>query len=168
MDAWQLLYHIAWPSGGTLSTITTSMGAKLLPCNALPTQQLCLTATAMCRLRIMGGNDLLSVCRCAGTYNLTLTSSLPNREVIMRSKANNILLSRVPCTCTLGANILMVVMIDAVRDGNKVIGFLSDDTYVFVILIVWVRKLSIKGLVQMEKWDGTVLHINNIVAALGD
>ena len=25
-----------------------------------------------------------------------------------------------------------------------------------------------KALVQMEKWDGTVVYINNIVAALGD
>ena len=57
---------------------------------------------------------------------------------------------------------------DAVRDGKKVIRILSNDTDVFVILIFWVRKLSIKALVHMEKWDRTVLHINNIVAALGD
>ena len=67
------------------------------------------------------------------------------------------------------ADVLMVsFIIDAVRDGEKVIRILSDDTDVFAILIFWVRKLSIKALVQMEKWDGTVLHINNIVAALGD
>ena len=59
-------------------------------------------------------------------------------------------------------------MIDAVRDGKKVIRILSDDTDVFVVLIFWVRKLSIKALAQMEKWDGTVLNINDIVAALGD
>ena len=67
------------------------------------------------------------------------------------------------------ADVLMVsFMIDAVRDGKKVIRILSDDTDVFVILIFWVRKLSIKALVQMQKWDRTVLHINNIVSALGD
>ena len=67
------------------------------------------------------------------------------------------------------ADVLMVsFMVDAVRDGRKVIRILSDDTDVFVILIFWVRKLSIKVLVQMEKWDGTVLRINDIVAALGD
>ena len=54
--AGQLLYHIVWPSDGTVSTIATSMGAKLQPYNA----QLCLTATAMCRLRNMKG--ALSVC----------------------------------------------------------------------------------------------------------
>ena len=105
----------------------------------------------------------------------------------MKSKANKILLSRLLCTCTMAPNMLMVgadeglfnheeadvlmvsFIIDAVRDGKKVIRILSDDPNVFAILIFWVRKLSIKALVQMEKkWDGTVLHINNIVAALGD
>ena len=67
------------------------------------------------------------------------------------------------------ADVLMgFFIIDAVRDGKKVIRILSDDTDVFAILIFWVRKLGIKALVQMEKWHGTVLHINNIVAALGD
>ena len=37
MDAGQLLYHIVWPSGGTVSTIATSMATKLEPYNALPT-----------------------------------------------------------------------------------------------------------------------------------
>ena len=53
--AGQLLYHIVWPSD-TVYTIATSMGAKLQPYNA----QLCLTATAMYRLRNMKG--ALSVC----------------------------------------------------------------------------------------------------------
>ena len=58
------------------------------------------------------------------------------------------------------ADVLMAsFMIDDVRDGKKVIRILSKDTDVFVILIFWVRKLSIKALVQMEKWDRTVLHI---------
>ena len=35
--AGQLLYHIVWPSDGTVSTIATSMGARLQPYNALPT-----------------------------------------------------------------------------------------------------------------------------------
>ena len=43
------------------------------------------------------------------------------------------------------ADVLMVsFMINAVRDGKKVTRILSDDTDVFVILIFWVRKLSIK------------------------
>ena len=104
----------------------------------------------------------------------------------MKSKANKILISRLLCTFTLAPNILMVgedeglfhheeadvlmvsFMIGALRDGKKAVRILSDATDVFVILIFWVQKLSIKALVQMEKWDGTVLHINNMMAALGD
>ena len=44
--------------------------------------------------------------------------------------------------------LMVSFMIDAVRDGKKVIRILSDDKDVFVILIVSVRKLSIKALVQ--------------------
>jgi len=63
------------------------------------------------------------------------------------------------------ADVLMVCyMLQAAREGKKG----SDDTDVFVILIYWVWKLGITVLVQMEKWDGSVLHINNTAAALGD
>ena len=113
----------------------------------------------------MRGKDALSVCVCAGTYNLALTS-LPNREVIMKSSENNILLLRILCTCRpiLAPNMLMVgedeglfnheeadvlmvsFMTDAVRDGKKVIRILSDDTDVFIILMFWIRKLSIKAM----------------------
>ena len=37
VDAGQLLYHIVWPSDGTVSTIATSMVAKLQPYKALLT-----------------------------------------------------------------------------------------------------------------------------------
>ena len=53
--------------------------------------------------------------------------------------------------------LMVSFMIDAVRDGRKVMRILSGDTDVFVILIFWVRKPSIKAPVQMEKWDGIVL-----------
>ena len=185
VDTGQLLYHIiAWPSGGTVSTFATSMATKLQPYNALP------TTVVFDRYGKVSakdhGRERSTTGVCAGTYNITLTSPLPNREIIMKRKANKRLLSRLLCTCTLAPNILMVgedevlfnheeadvlmvsFMIDAVRDGNKVIRILSDDTDVFVILIFWVRKLSIKALVPMEKWDGTVLNVNDIVAALGD
>ena len=125
--------------------IAMSMGAELQPFNA-PRPQLCLTASAMSRLRIMRGNDVLQVCV------LVLTTSLsphlfPNSEVIMKSNANKILLSRLLCKCTLAPNMLMVgedeglfnheeadmlvvsFMIDAARDGKKVIRIISDETH---------------------------------------
>ena len=168
----------------TVSTIATSMAAKLQPNNALPTTVVLDRDGKVSAKDHEGERRATGVC--AGTYNLALTSPLPYSEVIIESKANKILLSRLLCKCTRAPNILIVCeneglfndeetdvlivsfMIDAVRDGKKVIRNISDDTDVFVILIFWVPKLSIKALVQMEKWDGTVLHINNIMAALGD
>ena len=169
VDAGELLYHIVWPSDCTVSTIATSMGARLQPYNSL------LTTVVFDRYCNVSAKDhererrAIGVCVCVGTYNLTLTSPLPNREIIKKSKANKILLSRLLCTYTLTPNILMVgadkclfnheeadvlmvsFMIDAVRDGKKVIRILSDYTDVFVILIFWVQKLisSVKALVQM-------------------
>ena len=165
MNAGQLLYHITWPSGGTVSTVALSTGAKPESYNALP-------VTVVFDRYGNGSaknNQRTTPYRCvAGTYNLALIAPVQNRYVFMKSKAKKILLSSLLCTCTLAPNILMVgddeglfnheeadmlmasFIIDAVRDGKKVIRILSDDTYVFVIAIFWVRKLSIKVLVQME------------------
>ena len=150
----------------TVSTIATSLGAKLDPYNAPPT-----TVVFDGYVSVKDHETERSATGvCAGTYNLTLTSPLPNREVIMKSKAKKQLLSCLLCTCTLAPNMLLVgedeglfnheeadvlmvsFMVYAVRAGNKVIRILSDEMHIF-----WVRKLSIKA--QMEQWDGTVLHI---------
>lgn len=87
---------------------------------------------------------------------------------------------------TLGENILMVgeendlinqdevdvmnlsYILQGVREGRKVISILSDDTYVFVLLIFWVWKLMISALVQMKKWDRNTIQVNDPTAALGD
>ena len=75
----------------------------------------------------------------------TLTSPLPNRDIIMKSKANNRLISHLLCTYTMDSHILMVgedgllnddeanvlmisYMIEAVRNCKRVIRIISDDT----------------------------------------
>ena len=93
VDAGQLLYHIVWPSDGTVSTIATSMGARLQPCNALQ------TTVVFDRYGNVSAKDhereRRAIGVCDRTYNLTLISPLLNREVVMKSKANKILLSRI-------------------------------------------------------------------------
>lgn len=59
-------------------------------------------------------------------------------------------------------------MIQAVREGKRSVRIVSDDTDVFVLLVYWVRKVNICALVQMEKWNGTVIDINDTAASLGD
>ena len=67
------------------------------------------------------------------------------------------------------ADVLMIsYMIETVREGKRVIRIISDDTDVLILLVFWIRKLMITSLVQLEKWDGSVLHVNDIAAALGD
>ena len=83
VDAGQLLYHIVWPSDGTVSTIASSMGARLQPYNALP------TTVVFDRYGNVSAKDhereRRAIGVCAGNHNLTLTSTLPNREVTMKS-----------------------------------------------------------------------------------
>ena len=104
----------------------------------------------------------------------------------MKSKANKRLISRSLCTCTMDSHILMVGedegllnyddadvlmisnMIEAVRKRKMVIRIISDDTDVIILLVFWVRKLMITYLAQLEKWDGSELHVSDIAAALGD
>ena len=67
------------------------------------------------------------------------------------------------------ADVMMVsYMLQAVQEGKQVIHILSDDTDVFVLLVFWMRKLNICAQVQMEKWDGSILNINEIAHTLGD
>ena len=47
------------------------------------------------------------------------------------------------------------------------IRILSDDTDVFVLLVYWVHRASLKCKVQMGRWDGTVLDINSTFTDLG-
>ena len=82
-------------------------------------------------------------------YNFTLTSHLPNRDIIMKSKASKRFISRLLCTCTMSSHILMVgedegllnhdeadvMMIEAMRKGKRVICLISDDTDVLILLV---------------------------------
>ena len=53
-------------------------------------------------------------------------------------------------------------VLEAAKNGKRVIRMLSDDTDVFVLLVYWVYKadVELQCKVQMERWDGTVLNIN--------
>ena len=184
VDGGQLLYHIVWPCGGTISTVATRMTTRLKNCTVIPTKIIFdrygnVSAKDHERSRRAGG-------AVPAEYNLTLTSPLPNRDIIMKSKANKRFISRLLCTCTMDSHTLMVgedkgllnhnetdvlmisYMIEAVRKGKTVIRITSDDTDVIVLLVVWVRKLMITSLVQLEKWGERVLHVNDIGVAPGD
>ena len=152
VDGGQLLYHIVWPCGGTISTVATRMATRLKNYTVIPTKIIFdrygnVSAKDHERSRRAGG-------AVPAEYNLTLTSSLPNRDIIMKSKANKRFISRLLCTCTMDSHTLMVgedkgllnhdeadvlmisYMIEAVRKGKRVIRITSDDTDVIILLVV--------------------------------
>ena len=142
MDGGQLVYHIVWPCSGTISTVATSMATRLKNYSVIPTKKYGYgNVSAKDHEQSRG-----AVGAVPAEYNHTLTSPLPNRDIIMKSKANNRLNSRLLCTCTMDSHILMVgedegllnddeaivlmisYVIEAVRNCKRVIRIISDDT----------------------------------------
>ena len=58
-------------------------------------------------------------------------------------------------------------MLKAVAEGAQTIRILSDDTDVFVLLVYWSSRMRVVAKIQMEKWNGDVLDINETVQRLG-
>ena len=144
VDGGQLVYHIVWPCGGTISTVATSIATRLKNYSVIPTK------IFFYRYGNVSAKDHERSRRAGGAvpveYNLMLTSPLLNRDIIMKSKANNRFIYRLLCTCTMDSHILMVgedeellnddkanvlmisYMIEAVRNCKRVIRIISDDT----------------------------------------
>ena len=66
------------------------------------------------------------------------------------------------------ADVTMIsYVLQAANHGKSVIRVLSYDTDVFVLLVYWEHRTSLKCKMQMEWWDGTVLDINSTCTDLG-
>ena len=95
-----------WPCGGTISTVATSKATRLKNYSVIPTKisfDRYDNVSAKDHERSLRAGDAVPA-----EYSLTLTSPLPNRDIIMKSKANKRLISRLLCTCTMASHILMV------------------------------------------------------------
>ena len=105
VDGGQLLYHIVWPCGGTISAVARSMATRLKNYTVITTKII------FNRYGNVSAKDHERSRRAGGAfpaeYNLTLTSPLPNRYIIMKSKANKRFISRLLCTCTMDSHNLM-------------------------------------------------------------
>ena len=120
----------------------------------------------------------------AVNYNIT-SSKLPCCDAIMNSKANKKALIRVLSTFNLGNKVTMVgreesvynngeaeitiisYLLEAVKNGKNFVRVISDDIDVFVLLIFWVWKLQITARVQLDRWCGAILNINESSSLLG-
>ena len=59
--------------------------------------------------------------------------------------------------------ILCSYMLKAVAEGAQTIRILSDDTDVFVLFVYWTSRMPVVAKIQMGKWNGDVLDINETV-----
>ena len=112
--------------------------------------------------------------------NIPINSPLPNRDAILKNKHNKRQLSRVLSAFDMSAAvtidtqdtgvfgyeeadvIIISYVMQAVGEGKNVVLVLCDDTDVFVLLVFWRwrNQLVDKCRMQMERWDGAVLSIN--------
>ena len=66
------------------------------------------------------------------------------------------------------ADVTMIAYtLKSAENGKSVIRILTDDTYVFVLLVYWVWKMQLHSAVQMERWNGVVIDINATCLLLG-
>ena len=183
VDGQQLFYRIVWQRGGSPSYLIASMQARLVR-YADSTEKVIVfdkyeevSAKDHERTRRAGEVTI--------SYELFITSPLPNRDAILKSKCNKRRLASMLCTFSLGENLTMDTLdddmfsndeaditmisyvIEAANSGKTVIRVLSDDTDVFVLLVYWVCRKELECKVQMERWDGTVLNINATCDKLG-
>ena len=99
-------------------------------------------------------------------YDLSIFSLLPKRDAILKSKNNKRRLASVLSTFDVEeddsayghdeADITMLFRLYVLESANNrkgVICVLSDDTYVFVLLVYWVHRADLQCRVQMERLD---------------
>ena len=182
VDAGQLLYHVVWPVSGTSGDLAASFGTPLAHYPPVSKQIILFdrydqdAPSAKDHERTRRGR--------AKEVRLTPNTLLPCREVILHNSKNKNLLNNILCSYPLPHNIQLVNMLDcgvthdeadvtlcshmlkAVAEGALTIRILSDDTDVFVLFVYWTSRMRVVK-IQMEKWNGDVLEINETVQRLG-
>ena len=112
---------------------------------------------------------------------MTPNNPLPCREAILKKSKNKSLLASILCGYPLQNNVQVVNKLDCLvtheeaditlcsymledpASQGETIRIVCDDTGVFVLLVYWTWRKTIRKNIQMEKWDGTVLDIRSTV-----
>ena len=157
VDASQLIYHVVWPSAGTVADLAASMGRRLH-------QHITQTYVIFDRYQQLSAKDHERQRRAAESstvYHLSLTTPLPGRDTVMKNKTNKRRLGELLCTQSIGDHIELVsradsivthdeadvslisYMLDAARHGAATIRILCGDTDVFVLMVYWCWKAGI-------------------------
>ena len=51
-------------------------------------------------------------------------------------------------------------LLEVVKNGKNIVRVISDDTDIFVLLIYWVWRLQMTARVQLDRWCGSIININ--------
>lgn len=183
LDVSQLFYHIVWPHGGAPSDLISSIKAFLSRYSDDADK-----IVVFDKYQGTSAKDherMRRACEATIDYDLSITSSLPKRDAILKSKTNKQKLASVLSTFSLGENVTMETkddgafshdeaditmvsyVIQAATYGKGVVRVVSDDTDVFVLLVYWVHRAGLQCKVQMERWNGIVQDINATCTELG-
>ncbi len=110
-------------------------------------------------------------------FHLTPNTQLTYREAILEKSKNNILLASILCGYPIQHTVQLVnkldcivtheeadialcsYMLEAAASCAEMVRIVCDDTDVFVLLVYWTWRKTIRKNIQLEKWDGTVLDI---------
>ena len=103
VDSSQLLYHIVWPSSDTVSDVANGMKSRLVKHSGVETY------VTFDRYDSASAKDHERQRRAgegSTEYQLTLNSTLPGRDAIMKNKQNKKQLAQLLCTHNLGNKIV--------------------------------------------------------------
>ena len=155
VDAGQLLYHVFCPVSGTTGDLAASFGTRLA--HYTPVSKKIILFDRYHQDAPSGKDHKRTRRGRVKELRLTPNTFLPCREVILHNSKNKHLLNNILCSYPLPHNIQLVNMVDCV----------VDDTDVFVLLVYWTSRMRVVANIQMEKWNGDVLDINETVQRLG-
>ena len=182
VDASQLLYHVVWHVAGRAGDLSSSFVVRLSRYPPEAQNLCCLTDEPTAK-------DHESMRRAgegSKDFHLTPNTPLPCREAILKNSKNKGLLASILCGYPTQNNVQLVnkldclvtheeaditlcsYMLKAAASSADMVRIFCDDTDVFVLLIYWTWRKTIRKNIQMEKWDGTVLDIHATVVKLGD
>ena len=101
---------------------------------------------------------------------MTPNTPLPCRGAILKNSKNKSLLASILCGYPLHNNVQLLnncYMLESAASRAETVRIVCDDTDMFVLLVYWTRRKTIRKNIQMEKWDGTVLDIHATVDKCG-
>ena len=177
VDGIALIYHMIWPQNGTVQTLCKSMVRRVADVNIVDDVYIVFDRYKT------GSIKEHEWVRCskghaAPNHNLTLTTVLPTRYVIMKNTFNKQQLAHLLCMCHVPLSVHMLGDVDNIfdieeadvsmvsyankfaKEGKKEMQILSDDTDVFVLLMHWFHKHRPNSHVTLRKFDGQIIDIN--------